>query len=213
MPAPGNASMDMKRCAYCHKLVRIDAEVCDRCGHSFAPRKRRASSQDNSTRVRSIPPASPHRAGHYSGFHPEDQPYYSAMMSAQRPAVRKSDPRVLAAKTQEQENLLLSADTIPMPDVDEPPMLPVTPLPTLPEEQPPYQPRPRSDYWLKRAIPIVLTISCLLLLFSGSLLAYISINKKPVVPPQLKARLTANPQVLRINDAFTLTGSDFAAND
>lgn len=23
----------------------------------------------------SVPPASPHRVGHYSGFHPEDQPY------------------------------------------------------------------------------------------------------------------------------------------
>src|SRR5216684_5378931 len=33
----------------------------------------------------SNPPASPHRAGHYSGLHPEDQPYQSSFMPVQRP--------------------------------------------------------------------------------------------------------------------------------
>src|SRR5579884_1896423 len=34
---------------------------------------------------KSIPPASPHRAGHYSGLHPEDQPYQSSFVAALRP--------------------------------------------------------------------------------------------------------------------------------
>src|SRR3989441_2459650 len=39
-----------------------------------------------STQTRSIPPASPHRAGHYSGLHPEDQPYQSSFMPILRPS-------------------------------------------------------------------------------------------------------------------------------
>ena len=34
----------------------------------------------------SIPPASPHRLGHYSGLHPEDQPYQSGFIAVQHPA-------------------------------------------------------------------------------------------------------------------------------
>jgi hypothetical protein len=72
--------MNTKRCVYCQKLARADAEVCSRCGHSFE----RTRIVRDATR-RSIPPASPHHAGHYSGLHPEDQPYQSTMMSIVRP--------------------------------------------------------------------------------------------------------------------------------
>ncbi len=45
----------------------------------------------------STPPASPHRAGHYSGLHPEDQPYQSSFMAVLRPPV----PVVLSPSTRE----------------------------------------------------------------------------------------------------------------
>src|SRR5205085_12020250 len=107
--------MDTKRCTYCHKLARAEAETCSRCGHPYvknrvsriltksnpAPAGTRRSEttrlpmSDGNTRIqrRSIPPASPHRAGHYSGLHPEDQPYQSTIMAVQRPLVRQANLR------------------------------------------------------------------------------------------------------------------------
>ncbi len=91
------------------------------------------------------------------------------MMSVQRPAVRKSDPRLLAK--QESRNMLLSdAATVPMPDVEEQVLPPAEPDITI--RPPSLWQRPPQ----RRTIPIILTISCLLLLISGSLLAYISLN-------------------------------------
>src|SRR3989441_3832053 len=106
--------MDTKRCSYCHKLARAEAETCSRCGHPYvkitngvtkvntvpmkssnpASRGNRRnetvhlSMSDGNTGIqrRSIPPASPHRAGHYSGLHPEDQPYQSSFMPILRPS-------------------------------------------------------------------------------------------------------------------------------
>lgn len=63
--------MNTKRCVHCGKLSRADAEYCTRCRHNFSHI--------------STPPASPHRAGHYSGLHPEDQPYQSSFMPALHP--------------------------------------------------------------------------------------------------------------------------------
>src|SRR2546421_12509109 len=111
--------MDTKRCSYCHKLARAEAETCSRCGHPYvkitngvkkvnrAPMKNsnpasngsrrnetvHLSMSDGNTRIqrRSIPPASPHRAGHYSGLHPEDQPYQSAVMAVTRAPLRESN--------------------------------------------------------------------------------------------------------------------------
>src|SRR5579885_1387152 len=68
--------METKRCAYCHKLQRADAHICSGCGHMFVRKQSRTFSKDLS--YPSLPPASPHRAGHYSGLHPEDQPYQSS---------------------------------------------------------------------------------------------------------------------------------------
>src|SRR5713101_2629907 len=84
------ACMETKRCLYCHKLQRADAQVCSRCGHMFLSKMPETRSRDLSRP--SIPPASPHRAGHYSGLHPEDQPYQSSMMSVQRPPERHAAP-------------------------------------------------------------------------------------------------------------------------
>ena len=85
--------MDTKRCLRCHKLLRADAQRCSHCGYVFfqAP-VRRGSKATNGSRysaTASFPsnlPASPHRAGHYSGLHPEDQPYQSSFMPILRPS-------------------------------------------------------------------------------------------------------------------------------
>lgn len=75
----------------------------------------------------SNPPASPHRAGHYSGLHPEDQPFQSSFMPVQRPA---AITRSLVE--QEPDEVLLPAATARST------ALPLTPLPE-PEQSVPEQ--------------------------------------------------------------------------
>ncbi len=80
--------METIRCPRCHKLLRVDARSCSRCGLSIpastAPRKRNLNEVDLSHPT--SPLASPHRAGHYSGLHPEDQPFQSSFfLRVQRP--------------------------------------------------------------------------------------------------------------------------------
>src|SRR5215471_5235515 len=85
--------MDTKRCLRCHKLLRADAQRCSLCGYIFfqAPERRgnKATNGPRHSATASFPsnlPASPHRAGHYSGLHPEDQPYQSSFMPILRPS-------------------------------------------------------------------------------------------------------------------------------
>src|SRR5437764_15284677 len=75
--------METKRCPYCHKLQRADAQICSRCGRTFLSKRSGTRRRDESRP--SNPPASPHRAGHYAGLHPEDQPYQSSFLPVQRP--------------------------------------------------------------------------------------------------------------------------------
>src|SRR5712691_7728452 len=174
--------MDTKRCTRCNKLSRAEAETCSRCGYSFvasvsrAPtrsaygssngkRNGRVSKPPLTTQRRSIPPASPHRAGHYSGLHPEDQPYQSTMMAVQHPPVRQSKPPV---KLQHQsEGILITAST-PEPDLYEQETLTASPsLSNFPP--PPYVPnipnipnRPKRFWPRGRFVATALTVSCLL---------------------------------------------------
>lgn len=108
--------MDTKRCVYCQKLARADAEVCSRCGHSFD----RTRIVRDVTR-RSIPPASPHHAGHYSGLHPEDQPYQSTMISIVRPDARSRPQQPWR-----------EPDGIILPEVEVPPVFPASPISPVP---------------------------------------------------------------------------------
>lgn len=83
--------METKRCPGCHKLLRADAQICGTCGHNFVQVtyvRRKARTHPRPTLQlsdSSQPPASPHGAGHYSGLHPEDQPYLSSFMVAVHP--------------------------------------------------------------------------------------------------------------------------------
>src|SRR5579875_1100131 len=93
--------METKRCPGCHKLLRVDAQICGTCGHNFVQItyvKRKARTHPRPTiqlSDSSQPPASPHGAGHYSGLHPEDQPYLSSFMVAVRPEPDVPQPLAL----------------------------------------------------------------------------------------------------------------------
>src|SRR6266516_1262973 len=225
--------MDTKRCTYCHKLARAEAETCSRCGHPYVKNTNGAKKvsrvlaksnpayrgsrrnetvhfpmSDGNTRIqrRSIPPASPHRAGHYSGLHPEDQPYQSTIMAVQRPPVRQLNLR--GSVEQERERIVLpQVDRIVEPEPDQQLTVPILP-PRFSFPPRPYLPK-RS--WPRgRFVPVMLTISCLIFLIASSLLAYIFINRKPVPDKQI---LSVMPDKLRVNDTFTLSGRGFGKND
>ncbi len=226
--------MDTKRCSYCHKLARAEAETCSRCGHPYVkitngvkkvntvpmkssnPASRGSrrnetvhlSMSDGNTGIqrRSIPPASPHRAGHYSGLHPEDQPYQSAVMAVQRPPERQSNLR--GAVQPERERVVLPrADSIVEPEPDQQAAVPLLP-PRF--SFPPRPSLPKKSWSRGRFVPVMLTISCLIFLVASSLLAYIFISKKPLPDKQV---LSVMPDQLRVNDAFTLSGKGFGTND
>lgn len=87
--------------------------------------------------------------------------------------------------------------------------LPVTPLPAVDVSYLDVRaPKKAGSYG--RNVPIILSVTCLVLLLASSLLAYIFINKKPALPTPI---LTATPGQLRAGDTFTLAGSNFGARD
>ena len=230
--------METKRCTNCYKLLRADTEMCSRCGYIFAD-KRQITPVRNGAK-RSIPPASPHRAGHYSGLHPEDQPYQSTVIAAQRPPantvnLRDSSihdeptrrPSPTGNRSSETERHYEAAipsrqlQQVQAPPVlpyfpDTPPMAPPSPAPYMPVSHTPLPavympPTPRRRFLPRgRFVPTVLAISCLFLLVASSLLAFIYINKKPVLDKQ---SLSVLPAQVRVTDNFTLSGNGFGVND
>lgn len=108
--------METKRCQRCHKLLRVDAQTCSRCGgYDFLP-VAQTRTRHSSGEVTSIPSnpslpvpiqLSPHRAGHYSGLHPEDEPYQSSFLPVQRPPLAAQP----ALEVEEVEDLTFS--TVP----------------------------------------------------------------------------------------------------
>src|SRR5579863_549089 len=151
--------METKRCQRCHKLLRAEAQTCSRCGgYDFLPvsqakprhtgillsgetttlssHAERSSSPVGSP-LSPLPPTqlSPHRAGHYSGLHPEDEPYQSSFLPVQRLPLSEQS----ALEVEEVEDLTYS--TVPdMPGTSAPAGAPkrqvasLTPLP-LPRQQ------------------------------------------------------------------------------
>jgi hypothetical protein len=226
--------METKRCTYCQKIALAQAEFCRGCGRPFArtpdgrltpipsiielptmtsntrkrarPVARRLLAHGAIERMeRSIPPASPHHAGHYAGLHPEDQPYQSTFIPVQVRDAVAEPVRGDAAGAEKvapafsEESVRVTAD-----------------LPTL--VIPPRQSRPRwfflpepiTRLGRKQFVSIGLVIACLLLLISGSSLAYAFINKAPAANTLI---LTAQPNQLRVKDTLTLSGQGFGAND
>ena len=237
--------MQTKRCANCHKLSRAEAVTCSRCGQSFAgnttrvstrsaltaPSGKRSAVVERSalrTRRRTIPPASPHRAGHYSGLHPEDQPYQSAMLAVQRPPARSSNPGAVVQQEKEEPEIT-PAPGLPR-DLPEASSLPTLRRSTTPagDNKEAHGLRAHQRYLpaaaplkkevifrgkpllQQRYVPTLLTISCLIFLVASGLLAYAFINKKPAPNSQV---VTAIPDQLRVDDTFVLAGKGFGIND
>ena len=228
--------METKRCTNCHKLLRADTEICSRCGYIFADKKQITPVRNGAKR--SIPPASPHRVGHYSGLHPEDQPYQSTIIAVQRPPANTvnlrgssihDEPtrRPLPPAHRSSETERHSQAAIPPRQLQQAQQVQVPPtmphIPETPRMAPPlfaphtplpdvYMPPPPRRRFLPRGrfVPTVLAISCLLLLVASSLLAFIFINKKPTLDRQ---SLHVLPTQVRVTDNFTLSGNGFGVND
>lgn len=211
----------------------METQTCNRCGYTFTEKKRTLPTRDV-TRP-SLPPASPHRAGHYSGLHPEDQPYQSSMVAIQRPPVpvRKSEEGwFLSASVQqeaEQGSVPIIEDVVPIvisahhekPQTEGgilrigPSAVPYTrrdklSLNTdgvLPALYRPQQPGKSSV--ARRIIPILLTLSCIFFLVASGILVYIVARGKFASTP-FALNLTANPAIVRPGDVFMLDGKGFA---
>ncbi len=237
--------MQTKRCANCHKLSRAEAVTCSRCGQSFAGNTTRVSTSSavtapsgkrstvverpaHRTRRRTIPPASPHHAGHYSGLHPEDQPYQSAMLAVQRPPARSSNTGAVAQQEQQEQQEKEEPEIRPAPglprDLPEASSLSTHRRSTTPAGDkkethglrahqrylPAAAPLRGKPLLQHRYVPTLLTISCLIFLVASGLLAYAFINKKPAPDSQV---VTAIPDQLRVDDTFVLAGKGFGIND
>lgn len=201
--------MDTKRCAYCHKLVRADAQTCSRCGHVFVQSRPRPLPVDDAPSMPSmpsLPPASPHQAGHYAGLHPEDQPYQSSMIAIQHSPTPIATRRAMPVEPQQ---LIL-------------PAVPQTPTETHRRSEPKTDrvatpvrrithAKPRRSFLLpRRAIPILLTLSVLFFLIASSILAFVLMNHHT---PADGATLQAIPNQLRAGDELVLSGKGFGAGN
>ncbi len=205
--------METKRCVYCHKLHRADAQICSRCGHAFLKKKRTSEVSRVSSRTfsrPSVPAASPHRAGHYAGLHPEDQPYQSSKILAQRPL---SDPTPL-----------LEPEQIVLPATDEAPalkryreeLLPVHPVRQSQVKQEIETERHKIALpsrrlrlaFSQRTRYRLLTVASFLFLIASSIIAFAQIRTQP---SNAAAILRPVPNTMRANDTFTLDGRGFEA--
>ena len=229
--------MDTKRCAYCHKLQRADAQVCSRCGYVFLQKKPRPFLAEV-TRP-SLLPASPHRVGHYSGLHPEDQPYQSSKIMAQRPSPVDVEERPGAQRPQhEPEQIILpTVEKLVMPAKVVKPVRPARMEKRVNSDisdievratQPasytqaagrlPSQPQSllssafhiRNPFLSERAIPFILTVSCIIFLLASSILAFSLIDGRASFG---SPTLATSSTIVHIHDVFLLKGSGFGAND
>ena len=224
--------MDTIRCPQCKKLLRADAQSCNRCGSVIAAgtrTRRRAGTRNGQTLAPSQPTsplASPHRAGHYSGLHPEDQPFQSSFfLSVQRlpePASDKADADTFlnahgAQPLDRQQSLIWPQDEALEPFAtanrelaDVPTLHPRrthnTPLPEtlLPATS------QQSARQKRRIVPVLVTASLLCFLLASGLLTFLLVrdNQAHASKPQLLVL----PGELRVGDTLQLSGSGFASH-
>ncbi len=198
--------METKRCVYCHKLQRIDAQMCSRCGHAFVQKRTRPSTREWTQP--SIPPASPHRAGHYSGLHPEDQPYQSNKIAVQHSTVQ--DNENWHVNLPEPEHIVL-----PVTDpalrrrasiselYDDPSAA------EFPAIEGPAFYRRKKWFLTRRSIAVLLAISCIFFLLASSIFVVVLLKKSASTS---MAHITASPAILRAHDTLTIDGRGFHAH-
>lgn len=141
-----------------------------------------------------MPSASPHLAGHYSGLHPEDQPYQSSIITAQRPVEPES------WWTPEPERIIL-----PMVNT---PAQPVESLPTQSERQK-NKVHGRRVLLPEYAISVLLTIACLTFLLGSCILAFGLLDKHTTQTTPVPPAIWTNPAVVPAHHTFALSGRGF----
>jgi hypothetical protein len=191
--------MNTKRCPYCRKLQLADAQTCIQCRQTFG-QKKPGLFRDDVTNP-SLPHASPHRAGHYTGLHPEDQPYQSSKIAAQR----RSPP----LEVESWQYLQQEPGHIILPGTGYTPILPFSQrLVEQTLKQPP--PSLPKIVWLpEQVVPLFLAFVCLFSLLVSSAIAFVLIGNQPSLASPV---VHASPNILRVNDTFTLAGQGFAAH-
>lgn len=212
--------MDTIRCPRCNKLLRADAQSCSRCGVALpsqgASRRRSGGSgQSLPPSQPSNPPASPHRAGHYSGLHAEDQPFQSSFFLRVQ---RSSGPEPAAPEERtflalDAEHYPQEAQEAPSDWLEEPELArfagraPETPIPRTD----PLLPAPRFAAKTRvRAVPLLISAALLCFLVATSLLTLLLLNIGQARTPG--PQLLALPGELRVGDTLQLSGSGFAAH-
>jgi hypothetical protein len=137
---------------------------------------------------------------------PKQQPPADGRLYLGHPPQQEPEKIQLATAPSAQHNALTEYEPAAAPAYAK---LPVTPLPAVDVSYLDVRaPRKAGSYG--RSVPIILSVTCLVLLLASSLLAYIFINKKPALPTPI---LTSTPGQLRAGDTFTLAGSNFGARD
>ncbi len=197
--------MQTKRCTYCHKLQRADAQVCSLCGQTFVRKKPVV----RNVTAPSIPQASAHRAGHYFGLHPEDQPYQSNKIVVRRPPVDEAE-----------QVLQPEPELIIFPDTDEAPVMQVYRATThsrsdrrsdaavVKVSPPPYM--PHNALLSPRATSLILAMSCIFFLLASSIIAFVLIRSHTA---SVEPAVQASPNLLHVGTVFTLTGHGFGSRD
>jgi hypothetical protein len=220
--------METTRCPRCNKLLRADAQTCSRCGTALSPAgkmtRRRTSGADSISMPSrpTNPPASPHRAGHYSGLHPEDQPFQSSFfariqrpsepepvetdrstvldLTIDRPAPAPAQSSWQAAPREQPEKQM--DDSRALADFSTAIPLHLTPIPETPLPT-----RPLKPAGTVRIVPLLIAASLICFLVATSLLTFLLLGKSQAHPagPQLLAL----PGELRVGDVLQLAGSGF----
>jgi hypothetical protein len=219
--------MQTRRCPNCHRLQRSSAQRCSRCGRSFARPKALEFTARVSTA--SQPIASPHRAGHYFGLHPEDQPYQSNRIVTPRQQAEFSD------QSQEPAHIVLPSTasapalkryreafypprSIPeQPPQTQRPLAPIASVPPLPAEKPrrsPGKDKEASPHHFipgvpRRTLSLVLIVSCVTFLLAASIITLGHLNADR---SGSNASLLAIPKIVRANDLFALRGEKWPAH-
>jgi len=165
----------------------------------------------------SVPPASTFRAGHYAGFHPEDQPYESNMIAVQRPAEGEGEQRNLVQQEPAHIVLPSTGEAIALkkqrehegerqPHANRPARMGVPVRLPIGGSFPPS----RKPVFSTRVISLGLTLACIVFLLAASLIAFVLIGKHKT---EATAIVKATPDMVRVGDRFTLMGSGFTVGD
>ena len=202
--------METKRCSYCQKVQRASTPVCGRCGRSFVQK----SSTDPARVVTtpSAPIASLHRAGHYAGLHPEDQPYQSTQMLVQRSV--RADRDLTPPASLEEPNRIIFPPTAAIPALTK-----QRDVPSLQRRLPPSRLiqslqhpayRLRKTIWSHRVTSFLLVVSCLFFLVASSIISFVLIGHQST---QAAALVQVMPGTIMMDTPFMVTGRGFGPGD